>query len=307
MRPRARQAGAKERNPLPLVTRQKISWLSWCCTRRFSRRLFRCFGHTSREALIAPEKLREKSCLTKFLLLEADSFCGKFRTPVLVHLAILIQWTAVLRSSRQMEQTSCVDAVRTISHLFSCHLGIGNLMATISSECRDAKDTNQMKGGTRQVSPCDQKEGPNMIWLWRRRPRVLHRIIQKHGEPGGEAPPVAFEQRSPANHIDLQAFARKKLLNGRIPHESVGLSEIRQHADRPAGCPAEEPSDQKKQDACLLRCCDRTGVIPMWLQAVSLSTMGTDHWRHHFRMTSPSDVKFRVPSELENDLHRSSL
>jgi len=42
-------------------------------------------------------------------------------------------------------------------------------------------------------------------------------------------------------------------------------------------------------------------------QAPNLTAMRAGHWRHHRRMTSSNDVKFRVTSELENDLHRSSL
>lgn len=113
--------GHKEQNTLPLMPRQGFTWLNWNRTRRFSRRLFRCFGHTSREALVAPEEFREDSHSAEALPSKLDSLGGCPRTPALVHLAVLIQWTAVFRLSHRMEQTSCVDAVTALgpSHSFA--------------------------------------------------------------------------------------------------------------------------------------------------------------------------------------------
>jgi len=93
----------KEQNTLPLMARQVFAWLNRNRTRRFSRRLFRCFGHTSPEALIAPEKFRENLRSAGALPSESDSLGGYPRAPALVHLAVLIQWTAVFRSSCRME------------------------------------------------------------------------------------------------------------------------------------------------------------------------------------------------------------
>lgn len=67
--------------------------------------------------------------------------------------------------------------------LIPSQLGSGNLMAAISAECRDAKNPNQMKGGTGHLSPFGHEVAPNIFGHWRRWARMLHRIFQKHGKP----------------------------------------------------------------------------------------------------------------------------
>jgi len=133
---------------------------------------------------------------------------------------------------------------------------------------------------------------------------MRRRLFQEHWKPRSETSPVSFEQRSPANHINFPTFAGEKFLDSRIPHKPVRLSEIWQHADRSAGCPAQEPSNLEAQYVSSFRRSDSSGVISVGLQAIKQSTMGANRWRHHFRMTAASDVRFRVTSELENDLHR---
>lgn len=177
-------------------------------------------------------------------------------------------------------------------------------MTAISAECCEAKDTNQMEGGTRHFPPCGHEEVPNIPRHRRGRTRMFRRLFQEHREPSRESSPVSLEQRSPADHINSHAVAEEEFLDGRIPHKPVWLSKIRQHADRSSRRPAQEPSNQKRQNISIFRRSDPPVVISVGFQAIGEAAMGADRRGHHLRMTAASDVRFRVTSELENDLHR---
>ena len=121
-------------------------------------------------------------------------------------------------------------------------------MTAISAKRRDAMDAHQMMGGARHFTPCGREEVPNMFGRRRRRPGVLGRLFQEHGEPRYKASPIALEQMVPANHIDVRAFSGKRFLDGRVSHQPIRLGEVRQHADREAKAPAQKPADPKGQD-----------------------------------------------------------
>ena len=199
-----------------------------------------------------------------------------------------VMWTRLHRSA--------------FSSLRAC--GFGDLMAPIPAECRDAKDADQMDCGDGHLPPSGHEESPNVFGRRRIRPGVICRFFKKNGKPRLEPPPIALEQRGPADHLHLSAFAGEELLDGGISDEPVGLGEIGEHADGSSGHPAQESSDLKRQNASRGRRSDTTRVIPVGFQAAGQATVGTNRRRHHLRMTAASDVGFRVASELENDLHR---
>ncbi len=197
----------------------------------------------------------------------------------------------------------CGHAVGTMRRSLLRPCVQGNLMTGVSTECRDAKNANQMKRGTWQLSPRGHKEAPHVFGYRRSPSRGTTRACKKYRKPRVESFPISFEQRSPADHIDLHPLAGKELLHGRISHKSIGLGEMWQHAHRSARHPAQKPSNGQRQHTGFPLRGDAAVVVSVGFQAVGAATVWASRGGHHLRMTAANDVRFRVSIELENDLH----
>lgn len=59
------------------------------------RRLCRCFENSSTKTLVASDKFRENLHSAEAFRAKSDSLGEGFLTPALVHVAVLMRWTAV--------------------------------------------------------------------------------------------------------------------------------------------------------------------------------------------------------------------
>lgn len=113
-------------------------------TRRFSWRIFWCFGHTSPQALDAPEMLRGKSWVDSDFLARLEDFFGNRPSIGGFQGVAFIHGARFSADSLGWKQTSCVGMESRLASNHPCCSAYWNRVALICPESRNLKATDKL-------------------------------------------------------------------------------------------------------------------------------------------------------------------
>ena len=269
-----------------------------------SRRMFRCFGHTSLEALVAPNWLKREI----FGFEHPPGFFTSSRTVRLTGSDMVLasyasRWSFHTIFLKEINQL-CGGWLASCSILSRVLFRIG-AMTAVAPENRDLKCGYQMISRIRNLAPCPGDGIPPFGRVgrgWGQSQGTAGDSSQVR-EPDFIATPVSTEQERPSHHFAVRPVPRKEVVDDQVADKTVGLGEGGEQTCRLAAEPASEPANQYCHYPTGTGRTDPTGVVSQCLQPLNFSAIRASKWVFDGAVRYPGNVGFRASPEGENQLH----